>query len=288
MPELETLPNDIYSLFDPDNDHLCNEDNLNAFAENLKDILRSRLRAYKTPESPLRFSALGRPDRQIWYDAHPEEGTKEPLVPKTYMKFLYGDVIEQLLLFLAREAGHDVKEEQAEVEVDGVKGHIDAIIDGTVVDVKSASPFGYKKFSEGTITQDDPFGYVHQLAGYATVLTPGKPAAWLANDKVHGDICVTPLSRIVIDHHPPGERIAHLKEVIAHEEPPERCYQPVPDGKSGNMRLPTGCSYCSHKYRCYPNLRTFLYSTGPRFLTTVAKTPDVPEITGIAGVDDEV
>lgn len=287
MPNLEDLPSDIYALFDPSLDHQCNEENLNAFAENLKNIMRDRLKAYTPPTNPLRFSALGRPDRQIWYDAHPEPGLTEPMLPKVYLKFLYGDIIEQMLLFLAKEAGHVVEQEQAEVEVDGVKGHIDAIIDGTVVDVKSASSFGYKKFADRTITEDDPFGYVAQLAGYASVLTPGKPAAWLANDKVHGDICVSPLSDMVIKHYPPAERISHLKEVIASETPPELCYEPVPDGKSGNLKLPTPCGYCKHKFRCHPGLRTFLYANGPRFLTKVAKVPDVPEVEGIVNADED-
>lgn len=285
--KLEDLPNDIYALFNPDVDHKPSEDNLNAFAENLKELLRQRLSRYVPPSNPLRFSALGKPNRQVWYDAHPVEGTKEALVPKTYIKFLYGDIIEQLLLFLAKEAGHTVEQEQGEVEVLGVKGHIDAIIDGTVVDVKSASPFGYKKFRENGVVQDDPFGYVAQLAGYSNVLTPGKSAAWLANDKVAGDICISPLPEMVIKHHKPEDRIKELKEVIASETPPELCYEPVPDGKSGNYKLPTGCSYCSHKFRCHPNVRTFLYSTGPRFLTTVAKTPDVPEVENNVVIEGE-
>lgn len=278
---LATLPQDIYALFDPDVDHECNEENLNAFGENLKELLKARLSKYTPPASPLRFSSLGKSDRQIWYEAHPDpDQPKEKLVPKTYLKFLYGDIIEQMLLFLAKEAGHEVTHEQAEVEVDGVKGHIDAIIDGVVVDVKSASPFGYKKFEQGTVEQDDPFGYVAQLAGYANVLTPGKEAAWLANDKVGGDICISPLSAITIRHYPPAERIKHLREVIESETPPTRCCEPVPDGKSGNLKLPTAGSYCAHKHRCNPGLRTFLYSNGPRFLTVVAKTPDVPEVEG--------
>lgn len=197
------------------------------------------------------------------------------------MKFLYGDVIEQLLLFLAKEAGHSVEQEQAEVEVNGVKGHIDAIIDGVVVDVKSASPYGYKKFKEGNVVGEDPFGYVAQLSGYATVLTPGEPAAWLAQDKVSGDICVSPLSATVIRYHPPADRIEHLKKVIESEEPPSYCYELVPDGKSGNLKLDTPCSYCRHKHRCRDGIRTFLYSTGPRFLAKVVREPDVPEVKGL-------
>lgn len=148
-----------------------------------------------------------------------------------------------------------------------------------MVDAKSASPFGYKKFENNTVTEDDPFGYVAQLSGYADVLTPGEPAAWLAIEKVQGDICVSPLNHMVIKHHPPKERIDHLREVVALPEPPERCYEDVPDGKSGNMKLDTGCSYCAHKFRCWPELRTFIYSNGPRYLTKVERVPDVPEIT---------
>lgn len=61
---------------------------------------------------------------------------------------------------------------------------------------------------------------------------------------------------------------------------PERAFQPEPDGKSGNMKLGLQCSYCNMKHACYPNLRTFIYSNGPRYLTTVVKTPDVPEVDG--------
>jgi len=75
------------------------------------------------------------------------------------------------------------------------------------------------------------------------------------------------------------ERIKHVKAVVQQPEPPEFCNDPVPDGKSGNMKLPIGCSYCHFKRSCYPDLRTFLYSTGPRFLTEVANEPKVQEIT---------
>ena len=279
MADLKTLPDDIYNLFAPDVDHECSEENLEVMATNLKEMMRSRLAKYIEPTSPLRFSALGKQDRQVWYEAHPEAGTKEPMLPKTYVKFMYGAILEEMLLFLTKEAGHSVTDEQREVEVDGVTGHIDAIIDGTVVDAKSASPYGYKKFENGTVAQDDPFGYVDQLSGYNDVLNPGKEAAWLAIDKVDGSICVSTLPDMVMKHHKPQPRIAHLKEVISRDEPPSRCYESVPDGKSGNMKLAMGCSYCAHKFRCWPEVRGFAYSNGPRYLTTVAKVPDVPEIT---------
>ena len=186
-------------------------------------------------------------------------------------------MIEQLYLYLAKEAGHEVTDEQREVEVDGVKGHIDAIIDGVVVDLKSASSFGYQKFKNGTVEQDDPFGYVAQLAGYANVLTPGQPAAWWAVDKSTGDNCITELSQMTIKYHKPEDRIEELKAVVDNDEIPPPCYDPVPDGKSGNMKLPVGCSYCKYKFRCHPDARVFLYAGGPRYLTSVVSEPKVPE-----------
>lgn len=279
MKTLDTLVDDVNELFNPDVNHEANEELLDEFCENLKALIRVRLSASKERGGAVRFSSLGKPDRQIWMDAHPEPELEEALTSQTYLKFLYGDVIEQLYLYLAKEAGHEVTHEQAEVEVGGVYGHIDAVIDGTVVDLKSASSYGYQKFKEGTVEADDPFGYVAQLSGYADVLTPGKEAAWWAVDKTSGAHCVTKLKPTVIKHHKPEPRIEHLKKVVESDTPPPLCYDPVPDGKSGNMKLPTPCSYCKHKFRCHPDVRLFLYSNGPRYLTTVVREPDVPEVT---------
>ena len=276
MAEIETLVDDVYSLFDPSKTHIPDEDNLNEFAETLKSILRSRLAGRESLSNPLRFSALGKPDRQLWYMA---QGTpSEELRPQTYFKFLYGDVIEALVLFLCKESGHEVTRQQETIEAEGVEGHIDAIIDGHVVDVKSASPFGYKKFKEGTFVDNDPFGYIPQLSGYCSVLTPGEGGYFLAFDKVGGDLCLAQLSSSIVKDNPPEPRIRHLKEVISNPIPPARCYPDEEDGKSGNRKLGTECSYCAYKHTCWSNLRTFLYSNGPRYLTHVAKTPDVFEV----------
>lgn len=281
QPRLETLVADIYQLFDPNKTHEPSEDNLNEVAENLKQILRTRLAQRENLKDPLRFSNLGRPDRQLWYLAN--GAPQEDLSPKTYFKFLIGDLLEGVLLFLTKEAGHTVERQQEEIEVDGIFGHIDAIIDGTVVDVKTASPFGFKKFKEGTIVFDDPFGYIQQLSGYADTLTPGQPAAFLAYDKVGGDVCLSTVSSSIIAENKPKERIAHLREIVEAPEPPPRCYEDVPDGASGNMKLATGCSYCAFKDKCWEDanngqgLRTFIYSTGPRYLTVVKKEPNVYE-----------
>lgn len=279
MPKtISTIPQDILDLFDPDKSHEVCEENIEQFGEAVKEIMRSRLKE-QTTNHHLRMSNVGKPECQLWYQMNGYEG--ERLTPKTFMKFLYGDIIEALLLFLVREAGHTVEHEQREVEIDGIKGHIDAVIDGVVVDVKSASPHGFKKFDNGTLVEDDPFGYVQQISNYVQALreeTGSESGGFLAMDKVSGDICVMEVGPGITHQYSPNERIARVKDVIASDTPPPRCFTDVPDGKSGNMKLPTTCSYCPFKHECWPGLRTFLYANGPRFLTKVVKVPDVFEV----------
>ena len=113
--ELKTLPDDILELFDQTKTHEPCEENLDWAAEHFKELLRTRLKERKVEEGSLRFSSMGQPDRKVWYKAHAEP---EPMSPKNYFKFLYGDVIELLILFLAKEAGHTVERTQEELEVE--------------------------------------------------------------------------------------------------------------------------------------------------------------------------
>jgi hypothetical protein len=279
-----SLPEDIYAILKTSTDHVVSEDNVQWAGEAFKDLLRSRFteQKAKTGEEVLRFSSLGKKDRQIWYAANSSE-TAEELSPKTLFKFLYGDVIEILLLFLAKESGHEVTHEQHEVEVDGVFGHTDAMIDGIPVDVKSASPYSFDKFSDGSFMFQDPFGYIKQLSGYAHALNKTDRAGFLVADKVNGDICFAELDKLTIEGNPPSPRIEKLREIISQDTPPPRCYDDVPEGKSGNRKLAVGCSYCPFKDTCWSDsnngqgLRKFFYSRGPVWLTRVAKEPRVNE-----------
>lgn len=284
MKDPRTLPEDIYALFDNGTDHVVSEENVEWAGEALKEILRTRLRSRPTltGEDVLRFSSLGKKDRQLWMAANKSE-TAEELPPKAAFKFLYGDIIEILLLFLAKESGHEVTHEQYKVEEDGVLGHTDACIDGVPVDCKSASTFSYQKFADGGFKFDDPFGYIAQLSGYAHKLGITDRAGFLVADKQHGDICFAEIDEYDIAGNRPRDRIEHLRDIIARPEPPERCYPDKADGKSGNRKLDVGCSYCKYKEECWKDandgqgLRKFFYSKGPVWLTNVAKTPKVDE-----------
>ncbi len=222
------------------------------------------------------MSNLGKPLRQLWYELNGYEG--EELSGSTLLKFTYGDLTEALIICLAEAAGHTVERLQEEIEVDGIKGHIDCVIDGVLFDVKSCSSYSFRKFEEGSLLEpgNDAFGYVAQLSGYRQVIN--LPAAWLAFDKVSGEICIL---RLPDDEYDVSGRIATVRAAVAGSAPPERCYEDEPDGKSGNRRLSVSCSYCAYKHTCWSDanggrgLQTYLYSTGPRFLTVVAKEPKV-------------
>ena len=78
--------------------------------------------------------------------------------------------------------------------------------------------------------------------------------------------------------------INNLRTNLGLDTPPELCYNPLPDGKKGNMRLPKGCSWCKYKHECHKDandgagLRTFKYSTGYAYLTKVVAEPKVEEV----------
>lgn len=282
LKSVDTLVEDIYDLFNGERFEIT-PDHLALFSTELTRLVAARF-AEERAERTLRLSNIGKPDRQLWYDLN-YEGEVEPLPPETLIKFMYGDILEHMMLLFVREAGHTVEMEQAEVEVEGIKGHPDAVIDGVVVDVKSASAFSFEKFRSGALLEDgkDPFGYVHQLAGYVEAINPDADGAFLAVEKTLGKLCLLKIPNDVLRQYQVRDRITHIKSVVASEEVPPRCYEPKPEGKSGNYILQTGCSYCSHKFHCWADanegqgLRTFLYSNGPKYFTHVEREPRVIE-----------
>ena len=284
MKNIDTLVEDIYGLFELDPIQK-DEGEVDKLIDNFGEMLKSHIKEflYRKPESNghLRLSGIGKPDRQLWYDINlKNDGTH--LKPSVRIKFLYGYILEELLLLLAETSGHTVEGQQKEVEVEGIKGHQDAMIDGVLVDCKSASGYGFNKFKTNTLMQDDPFGYIAQISSYAEANGVDK-AAFLAIDKSTGEICLSKVHSMEMIN--AGKRIKHLKGVVSNGSVPDRCYDSIPDGKSGNHRLNIPCVFCRHKRICWQDanqgrgIRVFEYAKGKRFLVQVAKEPDVPEIT---------
>ena len=282
----DTLVSDIYRMIDTKDipEGVPVEQVINDFGENVKMILKNNITESKFDRRKLRMSNIGKKDRQLWYSYNGYEG--EELLPHTRIKFLYGHLIEEMVLALTKLAGHDVTDEQKRVEVDGIKGSMDCKIDGVLTDVKSSSPYGFKKFKDGSLIDNDPFGYVDQIKGYAHAEEADK-FGWLVMDKTNGHLTYLKYDMqdesqwywSKLNFFSAPERIKNIKKIVKSKTPPKRCYEVVADGKSGNMKLDTGCSYCSYKHTCWgEDLRTFLYSNGPRYLTQVVNLPNVIEV----------
>ena len=262
---------------------LVKEEQIDKFLSNTKLALLDWLQPRKSSGKGLRMSVIGRPARQLWYDNHIERTSEDEVYdPATQLKFLYGHILEHLLVFLTELSGHKVTAQQKKVQIDNVNGHMDCKIDGEVVDVKSASPMSFKKFKNGSLYEDDPFGYVAQLAGYEHN-EPSNNGGLFAVNKSSGELALFRPDELM---KPNAEKlIKDLKEKLKANEPPEKCYQPIPHDKGGNFKLPIGCVYCTHKFICHDDsndgdgLRVFKYANTNIFMTTVANEPKVEEIT---------
>jgi len=282
--KLDTLVDDIYGqlgkLFEGKAFNLSDED-LDMTASRIKDSLLAWARpSERNSEFSLRMSNVGRPARQLWYEQNiPTESTTPH--PSLQIKFLYGHILEEILLMLVRAAGHNVTDEQKEITVKGIKGHIDCKIDGEVVDVKTASKFAFNKFREGRLAEDDPFGYMSQLAGYEEA-EKSSEGGFLVINKESGELCLYRPEEL--DKPAINQQIQTVKKALKLATPPPRCYESVPEGKKGNMKIHRNCNYCAYKFECYKDanngtgLRVFKYSNGPTYLTHVEVAPRVEEV----------
>ena len=287
MKTIDTLVQDIYKLFEVNNKSNLNDTeidkHINKFGDEVKNILKEYLFSEPKERSNLRLSSIGKPDRQLWYDL--QEGKKEKYFDSpTRIKFLYGHLLESLLLTLTKLAEHKVTEEQKEINVSGVIGHQDCRIDDMLVDVKSASGRSFQKFANGRLSEDDPFGYIGQLSAYAEE-KQDKEAAFFVINKQNGELTLLKIHEMEMIN--AKDRVNYLKKIIKKDTPPNRCYSPILDGTSGNYKLSIGCVYCSHKYLCWADtnngqgLRTFQYAKGLRYLTKVTRVPDVLEVSNV-------
>lgn len=284
MSKLNSIVPDIYNMLEK----LSDGEPLPITEEALDETMASMKEAimhWATPRKrdtdfTVRMSNVGKPSRQMWFEKRDPNG-RGSVDGATQIKFLYGHVLEELVLMLVRMAGHNVTDEQKEVKVNGIVGHMDCKINGEVVDVKSASRFAFNKFQNGTLAADDPFGYLGQLAGYEEAEGTDE-GGFLVINKESGELCMyTPDD---LDKPNINTKINTLLSELKLDKPPELCYTPIPDGKKGNIKLPKGCSWCKYKHECHKDandgagLRTFKYSTGYTYLTQVVAEPKVDEV----------
>lgn len=277
MSSIYTLKSDIYEKIKNDRKWFTPERS-SSFSSNLEQALKT---SSEERLPTLRLSKMGPCcPRQLWYSIHHPELAEE-IPGYAYIKFTYGHILEHLVIELAKAAGHEVCGEQDVLTVDGVKGHRDCVIDGCVVDVKSCSSRMFEKFKTKSISQDDPFGYLDQLDGYLV----GSHEDSLVRVKDRGYILAVDktLGHIELYEHRVREdsirkRIEYYKQIVGRNTPPTCECRCIPDGKSGNIKLDVKASYSPFKHSCFPHLRTFLYASGPVYLTKVSRVPNVLEV----------
>lgn len=279
--KLDTIVEDIYRVVEGKGgwDATVTE----FFSSSLSSIAEARFSQEQIPRDYLSLSGIGSPcDRRLWYKINQTESS-EPLTAEALGTFFYGDLLEALILSLAKAAGHSVEGMQDRVEVFGIPGSRDAVIDGVTVDVKSASKYGFEKFRKHNLREDDPFGYISQLSSYVYA---GKDDP-LVKNKTEGAFLVVQKDRfkLCLDRYDFTEEIAkkeeeieRVKKLVAGSIPEDRI-PPVPQSKtSENTVLSTTCGYCDFRKVCWPEARTFLYSTGPVFMVDVVNEPRVTEL----------
>ena len=259
------------------------------------DIAKSLDRQYssigKERKRTLRASNLGTPcERKLWYHVN-SRVEPEPLPTSTRNKFIFGDLTESYILGLVKASGHAVEGLQDTVDVFGIRGSRDCVIDGMLIDVKSCSTRAFDKFKYHKLRDDDPFGYISQLSTYLygsrndPLVTNKTHAGFLAFDKQFGHIKldIYDMSEDLENKEEEVLRKLHIvNETVAPDRPKWPRYyrgelqeveEDWAEGKSGNRKLSTQCSYCDFKAECWPNVRKFLYSSGPMYLTKVVREP---------------
>tara|TARA_R110000824_G_scaffold3710_3_gene17643 strand:+ start:82 stop:942 length:861 start_codon:yes stop_codon:yes gene_type:complete len=254
-----------------------------AVGSNITQMAQDRFKAPQKPRGYLSMSGLGSPcSRKLWYKINHTDKA-EKLQANTLLKFFYGDMIEELALGIAQQAGHEVVGQQDKMNAHGIKGSRDCVIDGMTVDVKSASPYSFKKFKEGNLRDQDPFGYISQLSSYVyaakddPLVTNKTCGAFLVIDKVNGHICLD-MYDFTEELKTKQKEIEDIKAMVLQKIPPERSFKDEQQSKtSPNMKLGMECSYCEFKKACFPGLRKFVYSYGPQYLTKIKKELKVPE-----------
>ena len=213
----------------------------------------------KRREFHIRMSNIGRPTCQLWFEKNMPEKA-DPLPTTFVMNMMLGDIVEAVFKGIMTEA--KVKFENSDrVSLDiadtKVSGTYDLVLDDAVDDIKSASDWSYRNKFESfdTLAEEDPFGQVGQLAGYAKAL--GKKAGgWWVVNKANGSFKYVPADGIDLE-----KEVEKLKKNVntVNNNTFKRCYEPVEETfrskPTGNTVLSKTCSFCRYRKACWENLQ---------------------------------
>lgn len=230
-------------------------------ASDISAALHKQFNEQRSDKFRLRMSNIGRPRCQLWFEKNKPE-LKETKPTKFLLNMIVGDIVEAVFKGVLRASGIKFSD-NAKVVLDlgdtKIAGEYDMILDGSVDDIKSTTNYGFtSKFTDAmSLQQNDDFGYVAQLVGYAKAAGKSVGGWWVVS-KESGDYKYISASELEAD-----AVLAHIKETIAYineDKPFERCFTDEPEtyrkAETGNRKLCKTCSYCDFKQSCWPQLQT--------------------------------
>lgn len=223
----------------------------------------------------LRMSNVGKPLCQLQMGASGAKPKRKSYNFKTQM--MIGDAVEAIADIYLALAEVNVTSSKDEVKLDvgdvTINGTDDVEIDHKVYDIKSCSPWAFdNKWMYGyeSLKQDDPFGYIGQLTGYAKA--KGKEVGgWIVINKSTGQLVVVEADTSENEKVMNLFNIQNNVEAVTNNHPFERQFEAEPDkwrGKAtGRKRLSKSCGFCDYVGSCWPTAK---YEAHP---DSTAKSP---------------
>jgi hypothetical protein len=210
----------------------------------------------------LRMSNIGKDLRQLMLEA---KYGRTPASPSFLLKMLTGHIQERILTYICKAQGLKIDtDDVVTVTVDDIdiKGELDWYLpeEGKVYDVKTASDYAYNnKFANYyTLSQDDSFGYIDQLIGYAKGKN-AEPGGWVVYNKLTGQYKTVEYPK-TLEQSESGWLIRIRKKIQALKSgkmPPcpgvekETFYKK----ETGRTIIGKPCLYCDHKQKCHPTAK---------------------------------
>ena len=239
------------------------------FANECRDAIDKQINSRR--EFRIRMSGLGRP---ICQQILEREKHVEDMDYNAFFRFLFGDIVESVLVLIMEQADVEIVEKQKAVSLDiagqKILGTLDLILKDEmgvdkVWDVKSASEWAFKFKYTGyggyeKIKEDDPFGYIMQghLYGEATGLPFG---GWIVVNKSSGQVAI-----VEAPDWQDEDRKLYMADA---EKRVKRLLDPDPkfvkpfksefetykvkgeEIRTGNKVLPKICGMCGHRSHCW-------------------------------------
>lgn len=242
---------------------------IEAFGEKCKQTLRD----FVTPQPfRLRMSNIGSGARKLYLDKRDE---RETFNTQFLVKGTYGHIIEHFFVAILNAAGVETgpNDRSVTLKLDDnteIRGSYDAKIPYTdwrgntqdyIFDFKTASQYSYeRKFTSlESLREGDSFGYIDQAIGYSQA--DGTPfGGWFVINTGTGAFKIVDGRELNSKEDVESSLSTNKSKIakVAGDTLPEPCHDPEPEvfnkQLTGRMVLDIECSYCPHKFTCFPDV----------------------------------